>query len=196
MNELPFFGEDEIPKAPCMQILQTKVNSQPMENTPFIAPFVPVNIQVCRNAIEFAALQQDDILVDLGCGDGRILVEASSRVRKAIGIEYDEFLVAHVQKEHPEIDIRHQDMFTVDLVDLGATVLILYLLPQGLGKLHNLLSRWLSSNSSHRCITIGYSIPEWNVVKEEHVVSQGSFMGGTSSDHQSIYWYDYTSIHR
>jgi hypothetical protein len=194
MNELPFFGEEEIPKAPQISILKTMVNSQPMENTPFIAPFVPVNIQVCRSAIDFAAVQKDDILVDLGCGDGRILVEASHRVQRAIGIEYDELLVAHVKETHPEIDIRHQDMFTVNLFELRATVLILYLLPQGLGKLRELLSPWLSSNSRYRCITIGYAIPEWKIVKEERVVAQGSFMGGQSSELQSIYWYDQTSI--
>jgi hypothetical protein len=194
MDQLPFYSEDELPQAPERNYIETIVNSQPMENTPFIAPFVPVNINVALKAIGLAQLQPDDVLVDLGCGDGRILAEARRLHNiSVIGIEYDELLVNHVKKVYPWMDIRHQDMFLVDLDEMQATVLILYLLPAGLDKLKMMLEPWLMKGRN-RCITIGYSIPGLECTKEIQVPSDGSFMGGKCECTQPIYFYSPGSI--
>jgi hypothetical protein len=53
-------------------------------------------------------------------------------------------------------------MFTVDLDALGATVLVLYLLPMGLEKLKVMLEKWLRQSEDRRLVTITYSVPGWD----------------------------------
>jgi hypothetical protein len=76
------------------------------------------------------------------------------------------------KEEECKLELLEKDMFTVDLVGLEATVLILYLLPAGLEKLKSNLSHWLttpSQNGPKRVVTITYSIPDWNPVKGREV---------------------------
>jgi hypothetical protein len=49
----------------------TEVNSKPLDETAFIAPYVACPPEVAREAISFASLNRSDTMVDLGCGDGR-----------------------------------------------------------------------------------------------------------------------------
>ena len=198
MDQLPFYDE-EIPIGKVYTEITTLVNSQPLENTPFIAPYVPINHLVCLKAIQVANLNPQDVLVDLGCGDGRILqqaMETLSKPSKAIGVEYDPLLIAHIRKEYPWMEVIHADMFTIDLSALGATVLILYLLPAGLSKLRPLLAEWLSQDSLFRVVTVGYAIPEWDPVLIAFEESSGSFMGGSKQSTQAIHLYNYTSVMR
>jgi 16S rRNA A1518/A1519 N6-dimethyltransferase RsmA/KsgA/DIM1 with predicted DNA glycosylase/AP lyase activity len=110
-----------------------------------------------------------------------------------IGVELDPHLCRHARQRAAEIKsdsvseftVYEQDMFTVDLERLGATVLILYLLPAGLGKLAPQLSQWLHNNKAEaalkhykltdevlrRVVTINYQIPGWPV-SERIVVSK------------------------
>lgn len=55
----------------------------------FGAEFAPAPKKVIEKMIEFAELKNKDIVYDLGCGDGRILIKAAGKCRKAIGIEID-----------------------------------------------------------------------------------------------------------
>ncbi len=51
-------------------------------------PFVPTDAQRIRQALEMAELRPDETLVDLGCGDGRVLVAAARDFgARAAGIE-------------------------------------------------------------------------------------------------------------
>jgi len=53
------------------------------------APPVPLSKEVLLKFIPFLELNENDVLLDLGCGDGRILIEAmkQSQCKKAIGID-------------------------------------------------------------------------------------------------------------
>lgn len=172
----------------------TIVNSQPLENTPFIAPYVPISPAVCKKAIQLAKLQAEDVLLDLGCGDGRILtiaLDSDSPPAKAIGVEYDKLLVEHVSRQNPKFEIIEADMFKVNLLELKATVMILYLLEAGLGKLKPSLIEWFSVfEESKRILTVGYPIPG---VKEKFYGQEqcdNGFMGGDVLEKQKIFYYD------
>jgi hypothetical protein len=157
------------------------VNSRPLDALgPFIAPYVPCHRDVVVKSLSFAEVGPQDILVDLGCGDARILVSAlESPVPplRCIGVELDPVLAALVRKDQArwisekeedcKLELLEKDMFTVDLVGLDATVLILYLLPAGLEKLKTNLSKWLiaPSQKKKRIVTITYSIPDWKPVE-------------------------------
>ena len=194
-NELPFQNETEIPKGNEIISIQSKVNQKPLE-FPFIAPYVPMDTQVLVKALSILFFTKNDILVDLGCGDGKTLYEAKVRypfLKNVIGVEYDEYLIEHCKKKYPSIQFIHKDMFQVDLIELHCTCMILYLLPLGLTKLKPILFHWLMSNPNFRLITVGYSIPEWKPIRIEYSSTSDSFMGGTSNELQPIYVYDHHS---
>jgi SAM-dependent methyltransferase len=56
-----------------------------------LAPFNPTSDDAIDVALQLAALREGDTLVDIGCGDGRVLVTAARRHAGvcAVGIEYD-----------------------------------------------------------------------------------------------------------
>jgi ribosomal protein L11 methylase PrmA len=85
--------------------------------------------------LEAAKLTKDDVVYDLGCGDGRIVVTAAERYgANAIGYDIDPMRVAearaNVRDHHVEhlVQIEQRDIFTLDLS--AATVVTLYLLPE------------------------------------------------------------------
>lgn len=58
-------------------------------------PFVPTPIEVVREMLKLAELKPGEVLLDLGCGDGRVLVTAAKEFgARAIGIELRSDLVS------------------------------------------------------------------------------------------------------
>lgn len=51
------------------------------------APYAPTRIAVVRRAFNMLEVGEDDVLVDLGAGDGKIVLEAAHRGARAIGYE-------------------------------------------------------------------------------------------------------------
>lgn len=189
-SDLPFSDEsslfflNSVSSTPLPPI--TIVNSKPLEG-PFIAPFVPAPNAVIQESFLFAQLSSKDVLVDLGCGDARILVAALNYLplELCIGVELDPVLVSHINESHQDLiqdgklSIISKDMFTVDhSVDLeGSTIMILYLLPKGLELLKPILHAWLAANSKiRRIVTITYSIPEWETVDGRQVGNHWLFL--------------------
>jgi SAM-dependent methyltransferase len=96
--------------------------------------YVPTPDTVVEKMLELAEIRAGDVVYDLGCGDGRILVAAAKKYGvKAVGVEIDPKVVQkavdNVKQNHVEelVTIRQADIFTIDLSD--ATVVMLYLLP-------------------------------------------------------------------
>ena len=58
------------------------------------APFVATPKKIVSEMILLAGLKKDDVVVDLGSGDGRILLAASKHAARVIGWEINPFLVA------------------------------------------------------------------------------------------------------
>jgi SAM-dependent methyltransferase len=153
-------------------IMKTLVNTAPLDGTPFIAPYVPCPLLLLDSAVEFAAINSDDIMVDLGCGDGRLLGASRRRGARVIGIELDPYLFAYTRDAYasdPLVSVLQCDMFTVNLDALNATVLVLYLLPAGLHKLRDMLTGWMERGSERRVVTIDYAIPDWTPTETRHI---------------------------
>ncbi|KAJ8322565.1 hypothetical protein O5D80_008669 [Batrachochytrium dendrobatidis] len=225
-DNLPFADSDDLSSdipSPFNPIPYTLVNSRPLTNTPFVAPYVPVSRLVTSSALYFAGIGPTDILVDLGCGDGRILIDAlcdsctpdNDHIEthqiyppaQCIGVELDPYLAAFIRKTNPslisnnKLVIIEQDMFTVDLEAIKATVIVMYLLPAGLEKLKPLLSAWLSrsnvdtSQPTRRIVTIAYSIPGWQPTQvKQSNMSSNSFMGGAATPIHCLFRYEAVSI--
>ena len=97
--------------------------------------FVPTPQDVVDKMLELAKVTKDDLVYDLGCGDGRIVVTAAKRYGcRAIGYDIDPQRVKE-SLENVEMNnvghlvrIEQKDIFTLDLSK--ANVITLYLLPE------------------------------------------------------------------
>lgn len=96
--------------------------------------FVPTPQEVVDRMLELAEVKKDDLVYDLGCGDGRIVVTAAKKYgAKAVGYDIDPQRVKeaneNVRKNDVEdrVEIKQEDIFKLDLSD--ADVVTLYLLP-------------------------------------------------------------------
>jgi tRNA G37 N-methylase Trm5 len=95
--------------------------------------YLPTPQEVVEKMLELAKVGKDDVVYDLGCGDGRIVVTAAKKYGcKAVGYDIDPKRVkqsrANVKKNKVEklVTIKQADIFTLDLS--GANVITLYLL--------------------------------------------------------------------
>jgi precorrin-6B methylase 2 len=97
--------------------------------------FVPTKQPVVEKMLELAKVQKSDIIYDLGCGDGRIVVTAAKKYGcKAYGFDIDPARIKesleNVKKNKVGelVTIQKKDIFTLDLSK--ANVVTLYLLPE------------------------------------------------------------------
>ena len=97
--------------------------------------FVPTPQAVVDEMLRMAEIGPKDVLYDLGCGDGRIVVTAAQRYGvKAVGYDIDPLRVQEAREKVRIAGVGHlvrieqADVFTLDLT--GASVITLYLLPQ------------------------------------------------------------------
>lgn len=97
--------------------------------------YVPTPEPVVARMLELARVGPDDLVYDLGCGDGRIVAAAAARHgARAVGYDIDPVRVAearHTVARHGVeqlVQIEQRDIFTLDLSP--ASVVALYLLPE------------------------------------------------------------------
>lgn len=97
--------------------------------------YVPTPQEVVDKMLEMAEVKKGDIVYDLGCGDGRIVVTAAKKYGvKAIGYDIDPERVKEARKNVEDakvghlVTIKQEDIFTLDLSE--ASVVCLYLLPE------------------------------------------------------------------
>ena len=98
-------------------------------------PFVPTPHDVVEKMLELASVTKDDLVYDLGCGDGRIVVAAAKKYGcRAIGFDIDPRRIKesleNVEKNKVGhlVKIEERNIFKVDLSQ--ANVVTMYLLPR------------------------------------------------------------------
>lgn len=135
-----------------------------------VAPYVPTPPKVVDAMLELAHVTKDDVVYDLGCGDGRIVIAAAKKHGcRAVGVDLDPRRVQealdNVRKEKLEhlITIRQQDIFDVDVSE--ATVVMAYLFEEAMLKLRPTLRRQLRPGS--RIVSHGFKMGDW---KPEHSI--------------------------
>lgn len=104
------------------------------------APFITSPDRVVDEMVKLAALTEDDLVYDLGCGDGRIVITAAMHSGcRGVGYDIDPKLVEEATRNAEDhgvadrVEIVEQDVFTVDLSQ--ANVCMMYLLPWMMEKL-------------------------------------------------------------
>lgn len=127
-------------------------------------PYVPTPQIVVDEMLKLADVTAKDFVVDLGSGDGRIILTAAKTFKASgLGVDIDTKLVELSNKEAKSqgLDDRakfiEQDMFKADLSK--ATVVTLYVLPDFMEKLRPKLSKELKPGA--RIVAHDYYMSEW-----------------------------------
>ena len=129
------------------------------------APYVPTPASIVHEILSLARVGPDDTVVDLGSGDGRLVIEAVTRygARGGFGVDIDADLVARANANAAKAGVAdrvrfHQrDLFATDVRD--ATVVTVYLLPQVMGRLERKLRAELRPGT--RVVCHDYPFPTW-----------------------------------
>jgi SAM-dependent methyltransferase len=123
----------ETPAPPAEGSSKPAPRKPPTAKTPDVI-FVPTPQPVVNKMLELAKPKKADVVYDLGCGDGRIVVTAAKRYGvRAFGFDVDpqriEEARENVRKNKVEhlVTIEQKDIFELDLSP--ASVVTLYLLP-------------------------------------------------------------------
>jgi SAM-dependent methyltransferase len=129
-----------------------------------LAPFLPTPMCVVEKMLELAEVNENDIVYDLGCGDGRIVIEAAEKYG-AHGVGLDIFpqwvtkSQSNARKAGVEslVEFRLEDATMADISE--ATVVALYLLPESNDLLRPMLEKQLKPGAC--VVTHNYHIPGW-----------------------------------
>lgn len=129
-----------------------------------VAPYIPSPESVVTDMLELAGVGPDDYLIDLGSGDGRIVLTAATVFGAGgLGVEIREDLVAlsnhaaQAQGVADRVTFRNQDLFDTDIS--RASVLTMYLLPETVNRLKGKLLRELEPGA--RILSHDYPIEGW-----------------------------------
>jgi SAM-dependent methyltransferase len=112
--------------------------------------------------LDLAQVAPQDFVMDLGSGDGRMVIAAAKRGARALGVEYEQKLVELSRKAAEADGVTERatfvqgDMFTADISK--ATVLALFLLPEHFRKL---TPKFLDLPPGSRIVVNTFGIPDW-----------------------------------
>jgi hypothetical protein len=132
-------------------------------------PYVPTPQVVVDAMLDFAKVGPQDFVVDLGSGDGRIVLTAAQRYSaRGFGVEIDPELVkqsnAEAQKRGlaARASFREQDVLKAQIAE--ATVVTLYLLPGMMQQLQSKFSKELRPGT--RIVSHDFPFGEWKPDRE------------------------------
>lgn len=127
------------------------------------AVWVPTPDVLVEKMLDIAKVTPKDYVIDLGSGDGRMVIAAAKRGVPGHGVEYNPDLVKYSQRMAQEAGVAHLakfvqgDMYAADISK--ATVLPLFLLPENMRKL---TPNFLRLRPGTRIVVNGFQIPDWD----------------------------------
>jgi hypothetical protein len=140
-----------------------------------LVPFVPTPMEVAQKMLEIAKVQSDDVVYDLGSGDGRIVILAAQKFgAHAVGVELDSDLYLKSSERIRKLGLQdraqilHENMFEVNV--RHATVVTLYLLTAVNERLRPKLERELRSGA--RIVSHDFQVPGWQPAQEVEYTSK------------------------
>jgi SAM-dependent methyltransferase len=125
-------------------------------------PYVQTPMEIVERMLRMAEVHTGDYVIDLGSGDGRIVIEAAKRGARGLGVDLDPNLVKlatrNAERSHVEGQTRFEvrDIFDTDLS--RASVVTMYLLPDFNAKL---LPRLLALKPGTRIVSHDGGIGDW-----------------------------------
>jgi len=135
-------------------------------------PYVPTPQPVVDAMLQMAQVNSNDILYDLGSGDGRIPITAAQKFKtRGVGVDISSQRIkeanANAQKARvtDRVEFRQQDLFETDL--RNATVVTLYLLPEINLKLRPKLLKELKPGT--RIVSHAFDMGNWKPQRVQEV---------------------------
>lgn len=134
-----------------------------------VAPYVPTPINVARRMLMLAGVGVDDVVYDLGCGDGRILFMAVEEfeAERAVGYDINPSIVEPLREKiensglEDRIEAVNANFFDVDLSP--ASVVTMYLTTSGNSKLRPKLEEELGDGA--RVVSHDFPVHTWTTEK-------------------------------
>jgi len=131
-------------------------------------PWIPTPSSVIIYLLHALGIKKDDVVLDMGCGDGRVLLEFSKYGAFGICIELDKVLcnifdiAAEILKVKDRTRIYCTDFFTVNLRDITPrpTIVYLFLYPSVLERLSYKLEEELDPGTI--IVTLDFSVRGWS----------------------------------
>jgi precorrin-6B methylase 2 len=132
-------------------------------------PFVPTTDEAVQAMLKLADVKKTDVVYDLGCGDGRIVIAAAKDFgARAVGIDINPQRIAESKENARKAGVEQQvrfeenDLFDADIHE--ATVVTLFLLPTVNLKLRPKLLKDLKPGT--RVVSNTFDMGDWKAVKE------------------------------
>jgi SAM-dependent methyltransferase len=157
----PFGTGSAVVRAPSWGDAPGQVPASP---SPSLAPYVPTPQDVAEKMLELAGVGKNDVVYDLGCGDGRLVITAARKYgARGVGVDIDPERVAESQANARAagveglVTFRLQDALAVDVSP--ATVVTLYLLSSSNLKLRPTLTKQLRPGA--RIVSHAFSMGDW-----------------------------------
>lgn len=152
-------------------------------------PYVPTPQAVVDRMLEIAGVGGNDYLIDLGSGDGRIVITAAKKFgTRGFGVDIDPERVEESNENAQRAGVANRvafyqrDLFETNLTE--ATVITMYLLPQVNLELRPKL---LALKPGTRIVSHDFSMDTWR--PDQHVVMRTSDKFGGSGGESDIYFW-------
>ncbi|MFW6139754.1 MAG: SAM-dependent methyltransferase [Acidobacteriota bacterium] len=144
--------------------LELYIGSHGREDAVDLAPYVATPLGVVETMLDLAEIKSHDVVYDIGCGDGRIVIMAAKRFgARGVGIELDPKRLKEARRNAREagvedlVEFRRGDATQSDYSE--ATVVTMYLLPESNKLLRPVLEKQLRDGA--RVVSHNYDIPGW-----------------------------------
>lgn len=128
------------------------------------APYVATPPDVVDRMLTLASVTSRDLVYDLGCGDGRIVIAAAQKFgARGVGVDVDPARIAEAQRNAARAQVEHlvtfklQDALETDVSE--ATVVTLYLLSSQNVALRPMLTRQLRRGA--RIVSHNFAMGDW-----------------------------------
>lgn len=135
-------------------------------------PFVPTTPEAVEAMLKLGEVKKTDVLYDLGCGDGRIVIAAAKSFgTRGVGIDIDPQRIREARENAKRAGVEslvrfeEKDLFEADFSE--ATVVTLFLLPRINLKLKPKLLEQLKPGT--RVVSNTFDMGEWKAEKESSV---------------------------
>lgn len=167
-----------------MLILTFKVQQGVAQNDDPDVPYVPTPDRVVERMLDVAQVNSSDYVIDLGSGDGRIVIKAGERGAHGHGVEIDSEKVQMARQNAREAGVEDkvmflkEDLFKTDFSK--ASVITMYLLPSVMDRLVPSLLQDLEPGT--RIVSHDFDMKGWLPDKEFTVMSDTTLMSSPIID--------------
>ncbi len=140
--------------------------------------YVPTPQEVVDGMLKLARVGKNDVVYDLGCGDGRIVVSAARMGARAVGIDVDPIRIREAAENIRVAGVGDRakliegDLFATDISE--ATVVTLYLLSRLNLKLRPKLLKELRPGT--RIVSHAFDMDDWKPQRSESVGSSTIYL--------------------